>query len=208
MTTPAAKKSLTDRLRRPMRQVHWISAAVCVFSLCFYAITGFLLNNDDLIKIKPKATHIEKPLSPALAQSLGALQTDQRLEPQAASELAGLFGQDMRYAKARVTKSKLTLTVPEPGVKASIEVDTEGQKLIYDRTERGPIAFMTDLHKGKNVRPLWHWFINIFAISVLVFGLSGLMLLVFQAKMRKITWPLVIAGVGLPALFLVLLMHL
>jgi uncharacterized protein len=202
------KASFSDRLRRPVRQLHWISAAICVFSLCFYAVSGFILNNEEVFKAKPYESRFEKPLSPELALALQALSNDESLDDQSVSKLSALFGYDMRYAKARLTKGKLSLTIPEPGVKAAIEVDTKANKLIYDRAERGPLAFMTDLHKGKNVRPLWKIFINVLAISVLVFALSGLALLFYQARARKVTWPLIGFGIVAPAAFILLLMHL
>lgn len=208
INTNAPRKSLLDALRRPLRQLHWISAALCVFSLCFYAVTGFFLNNEDLIKTEPKTAHVEKPLPDPLAASLSKLDNDQALSPQDAQTIGEMFGVDMRYAKARVMKGKVTITTPEPGVRSSFEVNTKAMTLVYERTDRGVLAFFNDLHKGKNVRPLWHWFINLFAVSVLVFAVSGLALLFYQARHRKPTWPLIGGGVILPVLFFILLMHL
>ena len=65
----------------------------------------------------------------------------------------------------------------------------------HESTDRGWIAYLNDLHKGRNAGPWWSWFIDLFAVAALVFSLSGLFLLQMHARHRPSTWPMVGLGV-------------
>ncbi|MBU2039170.1 MAG: PepSY-associated TM helix domain-containing protein, partial [Gammaproteobacteria bacterium] len=84
---------------------------------------------------------------------------------------------------------------------------TDSGVLLYERSERGWISYLNDLHKGRNTGPLWSWFIDIFSLLCLVFSLSGLWLLVRYARQRPSTWPLVALGVVIPLLIIILSVH-
>ncbi|MDV6331191.1 PepSY-associated TM helix domain-containing protein [Asticcacaulis sp. 201] len=204
MASPSALKPW----RMYVRQIHWITAAFSVTCLCLYALTGFFLNNEGLLATAPVTTRVERPLSSALAAELGGVTDGAILSAQATDDIGHLFGMDARGAKVRVSGAKVTINLPDPGKRTTISVDPAKSRLVLDRSDRGAIAFLTDLHKGKNVRPAWRYFIDVFAISVLLFSISGFILLVIQARMRKMTWPLVALGVVVPIAFLILILHL
>ncbi|WP_081714688.1 PepSY-associated TM helix domain-containing protein [Asticcacaulis sp. AC466] len=204
MTIPSVFKPW----RMYVRQIHWITAAFSVTCLCLYALTGFFLNNEGLLAPAPVTTRVERPLSSALAGELDGLTDGSALPARAANDISHLFGLDMRGAKIRVAGEKVTINLPDPGKRTTVSVDQAKSLIVLDRSDRGAMAFLTDLHKGKNVRPAWHYFIDVFAISVLIFSISGFVLLVIQARMRKMTWPLVASGVVLPIAFLILILHL
>ena len=84
--------------------------------------------------------------------------------------------------------------------KASGEVEDE-------RTDRGWISYLNDLHKGRNSGPAWGWFIDVFAIACIVFTLTGLFLLQMHARQRPTTWPWVGLGLVVPVLLALLFIH-
>ena len=182
-----------------MRQVHWISAAFSLFGLCFYAFTGFALNNEDLFKAKHEVTRTVRPIPASLLARPLSEQT-KTLSPQARRELTATLGVDMRDAKVRIDQGKVSLTIPSPGVKSIVRINQADGTLVLEQDRRGFIAALTDMHKGKNVRPIWGFAIDAMAISVLIFALSGLYLLVQQASKRAITWPLILGGSLVPIL--------
>ena len=65
------------------------------------------------------------------------------------------------------------------------------QEALRERTTRGWVAWLNDLHKGRDTGPVWYWFIDVFAGVCIVFCLTGLVLLQFHASKRPSTWPLV-----------------
>jgi uncharacterized protein len=197
-TNKAIKASFNLRLF--VRQLHWISAALSLFGLCFYAFTGFALNNEDLFKAKHDVTRTLKPI-PASLIANPISEQNKVLSSNVRGELSALLGVEMTDAKVRVDQGKISLSIPSPGVKTIVTIDQAGGMLTLEQDKRGFISALTDLHKGKNVRPIWGFAINSMAISVLVFALSGLYLLVQQARQRGITWPLIVGGTFIPIFF-------
>ena len=64
----------------------------------------------------------------------------------------------------------------------------------YEVTDRGWIAYLNDLHKGRHTGAAWSWFLDVFAVAAIVFCVSGLLLLQLHSKRRPATWPVV--GLG------------
>ena len=197
----------TPNFRRFVRQLHWISASLVFMSLIFYAVTGFVLNNEDDLLPKPQATQVEKPLTEAMLGEIATLKSNAPLPESLRASLSTLTGADLRYAMIRVDKGTTTITMPAPGVKASLKFDMDAKTVTYDRSTRGPLGVLTDLHKDKGAGSLWHLYINIFAIAVVIFALSGFVLLLYAANNRAITWPLIIGGLALPLIILLALLH-
>ncbi len=67
-----------------------------------------------------------------------------------------------------------------------------------ERARRGAIAYVNDLHKGRNAGPACSWFLDVFALACLVFAIKGLFLLKFHAARRAATWPRVALGLVVP----------
>ena len=86
-------------------------------------------------------------------------------------------------------------------------IDKASGKAVYDKTTRGWVAYLNDLHKGRNTGVGWKWFIDVFAAGCLIFTLSGLGLLYMYADGRKITWPLVGAGLVIPLILALIFIH-
>ena len=94
-----------------------------------------------------------------------------------------------------------------PGSDGWITLETQSGAVAYERTDRGLVAYLNDLHKGRNTGPAWSWFIDIFSVGCLVFCITGLILLQLHAHARKSTWPLVGLGVVIPVLLILFLIH-
>ncbi|MFP5431963.1 MAG: PepSY-associated TM helix domain-containing protein, partial [Alphaproteobacteria bacterium] len=54
---------------------------------------------------------------------------------------------------------------------------------------------------------VWKYFIDIFSVACFLFALTGLVLLQLHAKKRPSTWPLVAAGLALPAILAIIFIH-
>jgi len=99
------------------------------------------------------------------------------------------------------------LALPRPGGDAWLSLDTAVGEVIYERTDRGVVAYLNDLHKGRNTGVAWMWFLDIFAIGCVVFCVTGLILLQLHSHARRSTWPLVGAGLIIPLLLALLFIH-
>ena len=108
---------------------------------------------------------------------------------------------------AEWSEQEVYLSLPRPGGDAWLSIDRTTGAVEYERTSRGWIAYLNDLHKGRNAGAAWRWFIDIFAIACLVFCITGLFLLQMHARQRPSTWPYVVLGLVLPLLLALLFIH-
>ena len=102
---------------------------------------------------------------------------------------------------------ELYLSAPGPGRDAWVSIDRASGAAKFEATDRGWVAYFNDLHKGRNTGIAWTIFIDIVAVAVLFFSITGLVLLWIQARQRTSTWPLVGGGVVLVAALMIFFAH-
>lgn len=192
-----------------VRQWHWISSAVCLVGLLLFAVTGITLNHASLIPATPEVTTIEDALPQALLQQIASDPGEAAPLPQ---ELRQWFLQNHGVAlpagrTAEWTEYEVYLSLPRPGGDAWLSLDRETGDLVYERTERGWVSYLNDLHKGRETGAVWRGFIDVFSLACVVFSLSGLVLLKRQAAAKASTWPLVGLGLIIPLLLVILFVH-
>lgn len=190
---------------RHLHQWHWISSALCLIGMLLFAFTGITLNHAARIEARPAITEVETTvpgdLLPPLSQEAGALPTALR------DWLAKELGIRARQHQTEWSADEIYLGLPRPGGDAWLSIDRATGELLYERTDRGWVAWLNDLHKGRNTGVAWSWFLDIFAVACLVFCLSGLCLLHLHGRQRPATWPLVGLGLVAPLLLIILFMH-
>jgi len=202
----AAQANRRAQWMRQLRQWHWISGAVSLVSMLLFAVTGITLNHSAAIEAKPQVTTQEATLDEAaLAETprTGRAQVPDTL----AAAVRSAIGIDIAGREAEWSEGEAYIALPRPGGDAWVSVDRESGALTYERTDRGWISYLNDLHKGRHTGPAWSLFIDVFAVASIVFCITGLLLLQMYAKGRSLTWPLVGLGLGLPVLLALFLIH-
>ncbi|NMG67110.1 hypothetical protein GPA19_19395 [Azoarcus indigens] len=214
----AADQAMRRQARRSgwlktLHQWHWISSALCLLGMLLFAITGITLNHSADIEAKPRIQTQEGQLPPVL---LAQLKTQAESEPQGEAarlpvELRSWLADELdihaRDAEAEWSADEVYLALPRPGGDAWLRVDLNEGALEYEDTDRGWIAYLNDLHKGRHAGTAWSWFIDIFAAACLVFSITGLFILQMHAGNRPSTWPIVGLGVVIPVLLVILFIH-
>lgn len=189
-----------------MRQWHWISSAVCLVGMLLFAITGITLNHAGQIEAQPEVTTVEAQLPDALRRSLPA--TSQAPVPaEVRAWLAREHGLSIPPLPGEWLDEEVYVALPRPGGDAWLSVDFSSGIVLFEETRRGSIAYLNDLHKGRNTGAAWSWFIDVFALACVVFCVTGLVLLHRHARDRPTTWPLVALGLVIPLLIVVLSIH-
>ncbi|MGQ8364211.1 PepSY-associated TM helix domain-containing protein [Glaciecola sp. 1036] len=199
-----------------IRQWHWISASLSLAGMLVFAITGITLNHATDITIEPEIQVVEASLPQDLLDQLSQLAQQQ-------SEQSGMNAQLPRSvqfwlaqmhdiqispsASVEWTEEEIYLAMAGPGVDAWMAIDLSINELSYERTDRGVIAYLNDLHKGRDTGVVWGWFIDIFAIICVMFCVTGLILLYRQANHRSMTWPITVLGLLAPCILLLLFVH-
>lgn len=175
--------------------------------LILFAVTGFTLNHASQIEAKPVTTTIEKVLPAETLARLQSLQDKQAMTISQALAIKAATGIDARRIAADVDEDVIYFPMAEPGIDASMTIDRHDGSVVYERTQRGMIAVLNDLHKGRHAGAVWALFIDVIAIACVIFGLTGLGLLWLYARGRRITWPLVALGLALPFILYLLYVH-
>lgn len=214
LSAPAAASRGTQSLRaRWMKQLyrwHWISSALCLVAMLGFAITGITLNHAGSIAGQAQVVRVKQALPPDLAAALQreAANAGERPLPRALARALGeVVDQRIAAAPAEWSADDLYVALPRPGGDAWLAVDLAAGTVEYERTDRGVVAWLNDLHKGRNTGVAWSWFIDLFSLACVVFCLTGLAILWLHARNRPMVWPVVALGAALPALLIVLFIH-
>ncbi|WP_371130405.1 PepSY-associated TM helix domain-containing protein [Phenylobacterium sp.] len=192
-----------------MVQWHWISAAICLIGTLLFALTGITLNHAGDIEAKPRTVEIEGHLPPELiAQAKSAQASKAALPDPIRVWLAEEIGAKApRAAAIEWTDQEAYVALPRPGGDGWVTFDAATGEVLHETTSRGWVAYLNDLHKGRNSGPVWSLFLDVFAVGCVVFCVTGLVLLQLNAHARKITWPLVALGLIVPVLLALLFIH-
>jgi hypothetical protein len=196
---------------RQLHQWHWISSAMCLMAMLLFSITGITLNHASQIEARPAVTRLAGQLPPNLRRQLAgfaAAHPDAKLPLPA--ELADWaersFPAEVRGKRAEWSEEDAYVALPRPGGDAWLRIGVDG-KAEYEKTDRGWISWLNDMHKGRNVGPVWSWFIDIFAGACLVFCITGFLILKYHAAGRPTTWPVIGLGIMLPIVLALLFVH-
>jgi hypothetical protein len=190
-----------------LRQWHWISSALCLVGMLLFSITGITLNHAAQIEAKPQVFNQQAQLPERLRIELQEKTPTQGLPLALRQWLEGELALRLDGRSAEWSDAELYIGLPRPGGDAWLSLDIESGALEYESTDRGWIAYLNDLHKGRNTGSAWSWFIDVFAGLCVLFSLSGLLLLQRYAGARPSTWPLVALGLVLPALLALLFIN-
>ena len=197
------------RLQQALVRWHWISAAASLVGMLLFAFTGVTLNHAPQIEGSAAVRAVEATVPTAILESLRreAAADAPQLSTEARRWLEAELDLDLRSADLEWSPDELYLSRPRPGGDAWASIDVESATLVAEVTDRGWLAYLNDLHKGRHTGAAWRWFLDLFALACVVFCITGLWLLALHAGRRPHTWPLVGLGLIAPVVLLLLLVH-
>lgn len=189
-------------------QWHWISSAICLIGMLLFAFTGITLNHSGSLEAATERSSQTRILPPGLLSRLAPIEAGEAPLPrEVRSWLGKELGRHVPALPAEWSEDEIYLALPRPGGDAWIAIDRASGELEYELTDRGTVAWLNDLHKGRNTGTAWSWFIDIFAVACLLFSLTGLFILALHARQRTSVWPLVALGALIPTLIILLFIH-
>jgi len=203
----AAKKFKINLMT--IRKWHWMSSALCFVCMLLFSVTGITLNHAGSIEASPKTIHLEGLVPEALMTELVIVKEQKNMELPASILHWFNDTHKLKFSRtqAEINDGELYLALPRPGGDAWLSLDAETGNFEYESTSRGWISYVNDLHKGRNTGMAWIYFMDVFALACIIFSVTGFLLLQRYADTRSQTWPLLIAGLVVPILFMVFLIH-
>ncbi len=194
---------------KQLHQWHWISAAVSLAGLLLFTVTGVTLNHAAQIPAEPVTVETTAELPAPLLERLAAFpaETTDPVPDAVARWAAGALDVQIAGRPTETTAGEIYVALPEPGGDGWLTLDRATGEALRERTTRGWVAWLNDLHKGRNTGPVWYWFIDVFAAACLVFAVTGLALTWMHARQRPSTWPLLGLGLLIPTVIALLFIH-
>lgn len=206
---PAALNARRSFWLKQLHQWHWISAGLSLVGMILFAVTGITLNHAGQIPSQPvtieQTALLPAPLLSRL-QAMGEESTDP-LPGAVARWLDGELGVSTAGKPTETIDIEVYVALPAPGGDGWLTIDRATGDVLHEQTTDGWIAYLNDLHKGRNTGVVWTWFIDIFAGACVVFCLTGLALLWLHARGRPSTWPLVGLGLLIPLIIALIFIH-
>lgn len=191
---------------------HWVSSAICLASMLLFAVTGITLNHAGSITAEPVVSESVATI-PSELRAHVMIRDNETADFKApvARELRrwmlDTFDVSIGGRSVEWSPEDIYVDLPMPGGDAWMSIDRESGEVIYERTERGWIAYLNDLHKGRHTGIEWIIFMDVFSVACVVFCLTGLALLYVHSRRRPSTWPVVIAGIVLPVVVILIFVH-
>jgi len=180
------------------RTIHVYLSIALLLALVFFAITGITLNNATLMTGQPSTSSETLDTLPDLPRDAdGRIIESEPLK----RFLRERFGVRLDRAVLSYEDEILVVDYQAPGRMVLVEIDQELGEAFVESTDFGLVAFLNDLHKGRNVDLLWDWLIDISGVLLVIFSLAGLVLLLpnkrrFRKVLRYSAVGLVLLSVG------------
>lgn len=192
------------------RRLHiYISMALLLVTL-FFSVTGITLNRPELFELtQPRIDQFELTLPLSVFVREGEKITPNRQHLLNALSEAGVSGIPSNldiyteYEDGELVVGEVALDFKSPGYNAAVFIDMTTQIAEVEATDYGLVALLNDLHKGRNSGEAWKWFIDITALLMVFFVLTGVCLLLPKKKtlMTSLKWTLLGTTVSLAIFF-------
>ncbi|CAK1908439.1 PepSY-associated TM helix domain-containing protein [Vibrio crassostreae] len=172
------------------RRLHVYISMALLFVVLFFSVTGITLNRPELFESSQpniQRSTLTLPTSLFTVQD-GRLKADETAFETFLFEEANLSGVPSGldiYAEiedGELLIGEVSMDFKGPGYNASVFVDVTSEFVEVETTNYGVIALLNDLHKGRNSGEVWKWFIDITALLMIFFVLTGVCLLLPKKK--------------------------
>ncbi len=173
------------------RRLHVYVSMALLLVVLFFSITGITLNRPQWFELSEPVreqhsamlnmdsfqfTH-ERGFSPSREPLLDALSRQ--------FDLRGTPSQLDVYTEVEAGElvlGEISLDYKGPGYNATVFIDMTTGNAEVETTDYGLVALLNDLHKGRNSGEVWKWFIDITALLMVGFVMTGVCILLPKKK--------------------------
>lgn len=194
---------------KELHRWHWISAGLSLAGMLLFAITGITLNHAAQIPAEPVTMELTATLPAPLLERLSGFpgETTDPVPDAIARWVSSELEISIAGKPTETAPDEIYVALKGPGSDGWVTIDRTTGEALRETTTRGWVAYINDLHKGRDTGPVWYWFIDVFAVACIVFTVTGLTLLWLHARTRASTWPLVGLGIAIPVIIALIFIH-
>jgi hypothetical protein len=163
------------------RIIHVYVSMALLLLMLFFAVTGITLNHPNWFSQADQEPKREQVPIPAYLLPVNAQDSQWRLA--AGHWLKSEWAMDM--ASADIDEDEISLVSKGPGTYRSLTLDLLDSQAYVETLDYGVVAVVNDLHKGRNTGTAWAWILDLSAVLIILFSLTGAYLLLPQTKRLK-----------------------
>jgi hypothetical protein len=166
--------AVNRKLLQWSRTIHIYLSVALLTVLVFFSLTGITLNHATTLGGEPEVTERTLETLPELPLDGDGMIAD---SPELAQFLRKEFGLRRALVTLEHEDDVLLIDYRAPGGSALVEIDAFAGTAHYEATNFGVVAFLNDLHKGRDTGVIWKWLIDVSGVLAVLFSLAGFVLL-------------------------------
>lgn len=188
---------------RYARILHVYISATLFTLLTVFSITGILLNHPEWFETTPSSLSTEARL-----EGIGGNLIAGAAEPNWQPDLNAVLSYfQNRYSLDQADSilwdrdyGEISLDFSAPGGYAQIYLNTQDGSYEMLSETTGWIEILNDLHKGRYSGGVWSLVIDLTAVFIILFSITGIIILANSRRFRKLAFTLLALGTLTPAL--------
>lgn len=177
----------------------YISTALFTL-LMFFCLTGYFLNHLKTFGGTAKDGSIEVQLPQGVVESLKAGAETLEVKPLNDWLFHRYNLRTLNSVEFDREMNELFVDFNLPAGFATAIVNLEDGEMLLDYRRGNTLAIWNDLHKGRNSGEVWSWVIDISALLMVLFAITGVVILFQLKKQRKTGLLLVVLGTLTPVI--------
>lgn len=185
------EKKAKKKIAKASRWLHIYLSMVSFTIVLFFSVTGLTLNHPDFFAGKAVNTKDTGTLN---ATWVNAKDTNLVAKLNIAEYFRSKHQAKGAVTEFRIDDTQVSISFRGPGYEGDAFVSRENGAYEFSQTRGGMVAFMNDLHKGRDTGKTWSWVIDVSAILLVLVSVTGLVLLLFLKKKRTNGLLLAVAG--------------
>lgn len=185
--------------QRSLRWLHIHISMAMLLVLVFFALTGITLNHPKLFTLdKPQRMDREIQMPAELLSYSNQRYIFNKVQLLHLLKEQGLHGKAsevevfIEQTNGELTLGEVSIDFKAPAYNASVFVDIPAKTIEISEQYDGLIALLNDLHKGRYSGLVWKAFIDISAVLVIFFAITGVALLIPRQRklIQGLSWTL------------------
>ncbi|ASM51561.1 hypothetical protein PESP_a3804 [Pseudoalteromonas espejiana DSM 9414] len=182
------------------RALHIYISTALFFLLILFCVSGIVLNHIDWLKNDKNNGQVTATIPAELVTKANAqLDTLPTLYPEIEAFLAKQYSlTKIKSIEWEKEDALVMIDYPLPAGFAYAELDFTTGELNLDYQTGGFLSLIGDLHKGRYTGEVWSWVIDISAVLMIIFAITGMIILFQNRKKRNLGVLITLLGVATP----------
>jgi hypothetical protein len=188
-TLPGRRNRYSSLIAKWTRWLHIYVSMISLTIVLFFGITGITLNHPSWLGGNEESVReCSGKLNPDWVRginSTAAIDSTTVAKLEIVEHFRGIDRVRGAVGEFTIDRDQIVVTFRAPAYSADVFVDRESGEYQLVETSLGTIAWLNDLHKGRDSGVGWSWLIDASAILMTLVSLTGLLLIFYVKRHRN-----------------------